>query len=190
MRDIYMDHSATTPVDEAVFEAMVPYYTNRYGNPSSVYSKGREAKRALEKARRQVAALINAESQEIFFTSGGTEADNQAIISYMISNAHRGRHLITSAIEHHAVLDTCEYLHKNGFELTVLPVNKCGLVEPDVLRKALKAETTLVTIMHANNEVGTIQPIKDLAAIAHEAGAAFHTDAVQTVGKILYVLNL
>lgn len=179
-----MDHSATTPVDEAVLEAMIPYYTSQYGNPSSAYSKGRAAKRAMEKAREQVAALINAQSREIFFTSGGTEADNQAIISYMISNSHRGRHMITSAIEHHAVLNTCEYLHKNGFELTVLPVTPTGMVEPDTLKQALKPETMLVSIMHANNEVGTIQPIKELAAIAHEAGAAFHTDAVQTVGKI------
>ena len=184
MREIYMDHSATTPVDEAVFEAMIPYYTHQYGNPSSIYSQGREARKGLEKARQQVAGLINAHPQEIFFTSGGTEADNQAVISYMISNAHRGRHLITSAVEHHAVLAACEYLHKNGFELTVLPVNQSGLVEPDVLKKALTPDTTLVTIMHANNEVGTIQPIKELAAIAHDAGAAFHTDAVQSVGKI------
>jgi len=179
-----MDHSATTPVDEAVLDAMIPFYTSQYGNPSSVYSKGRAAKRALEKAREQVAALINAQPREIFFTSGGTEADNQAIISYMFSNSHRGKHLITSAIEHHAVLDTCEYLQKNGFELTVLPVTPSGMVEPEALKKALKPGTTLVSIMHANNEVGTIQPIKELAAIAHEAGAAFHTDAVQTVGKI------
>jgi len=184
MREIYIDHSATTPVDEAVFEAMIPYYTNQYGNPSTVYSKGRAARRALEKAREQVAALINAHPGEIFFTSGGTEADNQAIVSYMAGNSHRGRHLIISAIEHHAVLDACEYLQKSGFELTELPVTPTGVVEPDTLRKALKPETTLVSIMHANNEVGTIQPIKELAAVAHEAGAAFHTDAVQTVGKI------
>jgi cysteine desulfurase len=134
--------------------------------------------------------LINANPRDIFFTSGGTEADNQAILSYMLSNSNRGRHLITSAIEHHAVLDTCEYLSKNGFDLTVLPVNKDGLVDPDDLKKALKPETTLVTIMHANNEVGTIQPIKELAAIAHEVGAAFHTDAVQTVGKIIVDVNV
>lgn len=184
MRDIYMDHSATTPVDPMVFDAMIPYYTHEYGNPSSVHAKGRAAKRALENARNQVATLINAESREIFFTSGGTEADNQAILSYMLNNVLRGKHLITSAIEHHAVLDTCEFLHKNGFDLTVLPVNSLGLVEPEVLKQALRPDTTLVSIMHANNEIGTVQPIKELAAITHAAGAAFHTDAVQTVGKL------
>jgi len=184
MREIYMDHSATTPVDKAVVEAMIPYYTNEYGNPSSVHAKGRSARKALEKARSQVAALIKADPGEIFFTSGGTEADNQAIVSYMLGNAHRGRHLITSAIEHHAVLDTCEYLQKNGFELTVLPVNSRGMVEVEDLAKAIKPDTTLVTIMHANNEIGTVQPIEELAAITHQAGAAFHTDAVQTAGKL------
>lgn len=184
MREIYMDHSATTPVDEAVFEAMIPFYTSQYGNPSSVYSKGRAARRALEKAREQVAALINAHPREIFFTSGGTEADNQALVSYMMNNSHRGKHLIISSIEHHAVLDTCEYLQKIGFEVTRLPVTPSGLVEPDTLKQALKPGTILVSIMHANNEVGIIQPIKELASIAHEAGAAFHTDAVQTAGKI------
>lgn len=184
-----MDHSATTPVDEAVFEAMIPYFTSQYGNPSSVYSQGRAARKSMEKAREQVAALINAKPREVFFTSGGTEADNQAIISYMISNSHQGRHLITSAIEHHAILDTCEHLEKCGFEVTVLPVTPSGVVEPDALKKALKPDTTLVSIMHANNEVGTIQPIKELAEIAHEAGAAFHTDAVQTVGKIPVDVN-
>lgn len=184
MKEIYMDHSATTPVDREVFEAMIPYYTHEYGNPSSVHAKGRTAKKALEKAREQLASLINATPREVFFTSGGTEADNQAIVSYMLTNAHRGRHLITSAIEHHAVLDTCEHLHKNGFDLTVLPVNSLGLVEPEALRKALRPDTILVTIMHANNEIGTIQPIAELASIAHQGGAAFHTDAVQTVGKL------
>ena len=184
MRDVYMDHSATTPVDPIAFDAMIPYYTHEYGNPSSVHAKGRAAKRALENARNQVAALINADSREIFFTSGGTEADNHAIVSYMLNNVHKGRHLITSAIEHHAVLDTCEVLQKNGFDLTVLPVNSVGLVEPEVLRQALRSDTTLVSIMHANNEIGTVQPIQELAAIAHSAGSAFHTDAVQTVGKL------
>ncbi|MGI6453143.1 MAG: cysteine desulfurase NifS [Syntrophomonadaceae bacterium] len=186
MTEIYMDHSATTPMDEEVLEAMLPYFKGEYGNPSGIYAKGRKAKKALEKARTQVAALLNAAPQEIFFTSGGTEADNLAIISYMLSNVGKGRHLITSAIEHHAVFDTCQYLSKNGFDLTILPVNKNGLVEPDALREALRLrpDTALVTIMHANNEIGTIQPIKELAAIAHEAEAAFHTDAVQTVGKI------
>lgn len=184
MREIYMDHSATTPVDAMVFEAMTPYFTNEYGNPSSIHTKGQAARKAVEKAREQVARLINANPRQVYFTSGGTEADNQAILSYMMNNAHRGKHLITSAIEHHAVLDTCEYLHKSGFEVTVLPVNKYGMVEPAILQKSLRPDTVLVTIMHANNEIGTIQPIEELADIAHEAGAAFHTDAVQSVGKI------
>lgn len=184
MREIYMDHSATTPVDAAVFEAMTPYLTYNYGNPSSIHTRGQAARKAVDQARDQVAALINADPREVFFTSGGTEADNQAILSYMMSNAHLGKHLITSAIEHHAVLDTCEYLQKNGFEVTVLPVDQYGTVEPEVLRQALRPDTTLVTIMFANNEIGTVQPIAELAAIAHEGGAAFHTDAVQAVGKI------
>ncbi|NPV93343.1 MAG: cysteine desulfurase NifS [Firmicutes bacterium] len=184
MRQIYMDHSATTPVDPAVLEAMIPYFTDLYGNPSSLYSKGQAAKRAVEASRRKVASLIGADEREIYFTSGGTEADNQAIAAYMFANADRGRHLITSAVEHHAVLDTCRHLEKAGFELTVLPVDSHGLVEPETLKKAIKPGTTLVTIMHANNEIGTIQPIKELAAVAHGAGVAFHTDAVQTVGKV------
>ena len=184
MKIIYLDHSATTPIDPEVFKAMIPYYTSEYGNPSSLHTKGRAAKKAMEKAREQVAVLLNADSREIFFTSGGTEADNQAVISYMRSNAHKGRHMITSAIEHHAVLDTCKYLQKNGFELTVLPVNSFGLVEPEVLKKELRPDTILVSIMHANNEIGTVQPISILAEITHQAGAAFHTDAVQTFGKL------
>ncbi|MEA4924560.1 MAG: cysteine desulfurase NifS [Syntrophomonadaceae bacterium] len=185
MKSIYMDHSATTPVDPEVFNAMIPYYTDVYGNSSSVHSQGQMAHRAVEKAREQVAALIGASPNEIIFTAGGTEADNQAIITFMTHERQkRGKHIITSAIEHHAVLHTCEYLAKRGFELTVLPVNAYGTVEPDVLREALRPDTALVSIMHANNEIGTIEDIKTLAAITHEAGAAFHTDAVQTVGKI------
>jgi len=185
MKDVYMDHSATTPVDPEVFNAMIPYYTDIYGNSSSVHSQGQKAHRALEQAREQVAALIGASSSEIIFTAGGTEADNQAIITFMThEHQKKGKHIITSAIEHHAVLHTCEFLAKQGFELTVLPVNSYGTIEPDVLRAALRPDTALVSIMHANNEIGTIEDIKTLAAISHEAGAAFHTDAVQTVGKI------
>jgi cysteine desulfurase len=180
-----MDHSATTPVDPEVFNEMIPYYNDRYGNASSVYSLGQNARRAVEKGREQIAQLINASPQEIIFTGGGTEADNQALITYMEANRARGNHLITSAIEHHAILHTCEYLEKHGYEITLLPVGKDGLVDPQVLAQAMKPTTTLVSIMHANNEVGTIQPIKELAAIAHKGGAAFHTDAVQSLGKIL-----
>lgn len=185
MRSVYIDHSATTPVDPLVFEAMKPYYTEIFGNSSSVHSQGQKAHRAVEESREKVAALIGAKTNEIIFTSGGTEADNQAIITYMHNNRTKGNHIITSAIEHHAVLHTCEFLAKQGFELTVLPVNSYGEVEPDTLREAIRpGATALVSIMHANNEIGTIEPIKELAAIAHEAGAIFHTDAVQTVGKI------
>jgi len=184
MQSIYLDHSATTPLDRQVFEAMVPYFTEIYGNAASVHSQGRQASRAVEQAREQVAALIGAAPEEIIFTSGGTEADNQAIITYLQANRQKGRHLITSAIEHHAVLHTYDWLAKQGYEITVLPVNPQGVVEPDTLSKALRFDTALVSIMHANNEVGTLEPIAELAALAHEAGAAFHTDAVQTVGKI------
>ncbi|HPT70155.1 MAG TPA: cysteine desulfurase NifS [Syntrophomonas sp.] len=179
-----MDHSATTPVDPEVFNEMIPYFTDRYGNASSIHLFGQDARRAVDKARAQVAHLINAEPQEIIFTSGGTEADNQAIVSYMIANQNKGNHLITSAIEHHAVLETCEHLAKQGFELTVLPVTPQGIVEADLLQKALKPSSRLVSIMHANNEVGTIQDIKELASISHAAGAVFHTDAVQSMGKL------
>lgn len=185
MKAVYMDHSATTPVDPDVFNAMIPYYTDIYGNASSVHSQGQRAHRAVEQAREQVATLIGASPGEIIFTAGGTEADNQAIVTFMAhEHQKKGKHIITSAIEHHAVLHTCEYLAKQGFELTVLPVNSYGTVEPDTLREALRPDTALVSIMHANNEIGTVEDIKTLAAITHEAGAAFHTDAVQTVGKI------
>ncbi|MCE5346896.1 MAG: cysteine desulfurase NifS [Bacteroidales bacterium] len=184
MRTVYMDHSATTPVDPEVFNEMIPFYMDQFGNASSVYSLGQNARRAVEKAREQVAELINASPKEIVFTSGGTEADNLALITYMQVNHSRGNHLITSSIEHHAILHTCEYLEKQGFEITILPVNNYGLVELNDLEKAMKPNTTLVSIMHANNEVGTIQPIKELADIAHQGGAAFHTDAVQSLGKI------
>ncbi len=185
MKSIYMDHSATTPVDPEVFQAMIPYYTEIYGNSSSIHSQGQRAHQALEEAREQVASLIGASPAEIIFTAGGTEANNQALIAFMNHEQQKkGKHIITSAIEHHAILHTCEYLSKNGFDLTILPVNAEGLVEPDTLKKALRTDTALVSIMHANNEIGTVQDIKTLAAISHEAGAAFHTDAVQSVGKI------
>ncbi len=183
-RPIYMDHSATTPVDPEVFKEMIPYFIDSFGNASSIHLYGQNARRAVDKARAQVAKLINASPQEIIFTSGGTEADNQAIVSYMLANQAKGNHIITSAIEHHAVLETCEHLAKQGFELSVLPVTAEGIVESQILQEALKPSSRLVSIMHANNEVGTIQDIKELAAISHAAGAAFHTDAVQSLGKL------
>lgn len=189
MKSIYLDHSATTPLDPEVLEAMMPYFTDIYGNSSSVHSQGQQAARALEEAREKVAALLGAKPTELIFTSGGTEANNQAIITYMLNNRGKGNHIITSAVEHHAVLHTCQFLAKQGFELTVLPVNSYGEVEPDTIREALRPDTALVSIMHANNEIGTIEPIKELAAIAHEAGAVFHTDAVQTAGKIPVNVN-
>lgn len=183
---IYCDNAATRPVSPAVLEAMLPYLKDHYGNASSIYSIGREAKRALEGARAQVAAGIGGGTAEIYFTGSGTEADNWALRSAMgVMKATKGKnHLITSNIEHHAVLHTAEYLEKNGFEVTYLPVNAEGYLEPQQLKEALRPTTALVSIMYANNEIGTIQPIKELAAICKEAGVLFHTDAVQAVGNL------
>jgi len=184
MRRIYLDHSATTPVDLEVANLMMTYYTEKYGNPSSVHGFGREAKQALEEARRQVAELIGATPQEITFTSGGTEADNLAILGTAEAMRKKGKHLITSSIEHHAVLETCEYLEKNGFELTVIPVDAEGVVSVEDVRKAVRPDTILISIMHANNEVGAIQPIVEIGNLAKELGITFHVDAVQSLGKI------
>lgn len=184
MKTIYMDHSATTPVDPEVFDAMRPFFSESYGNASSIHLYGQNARRAVETAREQVAKLIHASPQEIVFTSGGTEADKQAIVSYASENGSRGKHVITSAIEHHAVLETCMHLAGQGLDLTILPVTPEGIVKTEVLQGALKPESILVSVMHANNEVGTIQDIEKLASVSHAAGAVFHTDAVQTLGKI------
>jgi|LFRM01.2.fsa_nt_gb cysteine desulfurase len=184
MQRIYLDHSATTPVRPEVAEIMMEYMTNKFGNPSSVHSFGREAKEALENARSQVAALIKAQPEEITFTSGGTEADNLAIIGTALKYADKGKHIITSAVEHHAVLHACEHLEKMGFDLTVLPVDEYGIVRMDDLRQAIRDDTILITIMHANNEVGSIQPVAEIGRLAKEKGILFHTDAVQSLGKI------
>ncbi|MDA8227264.1 MAG: cysteine desulfurase NifS [Desulfitobacterium hafniense] len=184
MRRVYMDHSATTPVDPEVAKLLMSYYTERYGNPSSVHSFGREVKDALEQARQQVAELIGAEPSEITFTSGGTEADNMAVLGTAEIMRKKGKHLITSAIEHHAVLETCEYLAKNGFELTIIPVNEEGIVSVEDVAKAIRPDTILISIMHANNEVGSIQPIAEIGKLAREKGIVFHVDAVQSLGKI------
>ena len=184
MKKVYFDHSATTPVHPEVLEAMLPYLKEIYGNASSIHSFGREAKQALELAREKAAALINAEKVEILFTSGGTESDNWAIKGVAEANKLRGNHIITSAIEHHAVLETCEYLEKRGFEVTYLPVDEYGIVSPASLQQAMRDTTILVSVMHANNEIGTVQDIAALAAIAHEKNAYFHTDAVQTAGHL------
>jgi cysteine desulfurase len=193
MNRIYLDYAATTPADPAVVEAMRPYFSQQYGNPSSIHQFGQETKAAVEKARGQVAALIGAAKlEEIVFTSGGTEADNHALEGVAFANEAKGNHIITSAIEHHAVLHCCEFLKKRGFEVTVLPVDENGLVDPEAVAKAITDKTILVSIMHANNEIGTIEPIADIAkaiAVASSKGQVarkiyFHTDAVQTAGHL------
>ena len=181
---IYMDHSATSPVDPEVFEAMKPYFINSFGNASTLYSLGREAKNAIEAARQEVATIIGAEPKEIIFTSGGTESDNIAILGTARKLKNKGKHIITSDIEHPAVDETCKYLEKNGYTVTYLPVYEEGIVRVKDLEDAITDETILITIMHANNEIGTIQPIVEIGKIANEKGIYFHTDAVQTVGKI------
>ena len=184
-RFVYADNAATTPVTPAVLEAMTPWLMENYGNPNSIYSIGRAARTAVEKARRQVAAALNAEPGEIYFTSCGTESDNWAVKGSMRRWAAKGKkHLITAVFEHHAILHSAKALEKEGFEVTYLPVTAEGLVDPAELEKAIREDTALVSIMLANNEIGTVQPIARLAAIAHAHGAWFHTDAVQAVGHI------
>ena len=182
----YFDYAATTPVDERVLEAMLPYFSEKFGNANSLYALGRDAYRAVEEARESVARSINAERpDEVIFTGGGTEGDNAALIGILTKLAPKGdAHLIVSAFEHHAILEPAEWLEKQGYELTVLKPREDGHIHPDDLRAAMKPNTKLVSIMHANNEIGTINPIKELAAVAHEGGALFHTDAAQTLGKI------
>ncbi len=182
----YFDYAATTPVDERVLEAMLPYFSEKFGNANSLYALGREAYRAVESARESVAKSINAERpDEIIFTAGGTEGDNAVLYGIMTKLAPEGgAHLIVSAFEHHAILEPAEWLAKQGYELTVLKPREDGHIHPEDLRAALQPNTKLVSIMHANNEIGTINPIKELAAVAHEGGALFHTDAAQTLGKI------
>ncbi|WP_169710446.1 cysteine desulfurase NifS [Natranaerobius trueperi] len=181
---IYLDHGATTPIRSEVFEEMTPYLQGNFGNPSSIHSFGRDARKAVEDAREQVGQAIGAYSDEILFTSGGTEADNLAIQGVAEKLKDKGKHIITSQIEHHAVLDTCEAMEKKGYEVTYLPVDNNGLLDPNNLKEAIRKDTILITIMHANNEVGTIQPIAELAKIAKEHDIVFHSDAVQTVGSI------
>jgi cysteine desulfurase NifS/selenium donor protein len=181
---IYLDYNATTPIAKEVADAMAPYLYGNFGNPSSTHPYGVQAKLAIENARKQVADAINCQPHEILFTSGGTESNNIAIRGFALANQHKGRHIITSSVEHPAVLEVCRYLENQGFKLTVLPVDPYGRVDPKDLQDALTEDTLLVSVMHANNEVGTIQPIRELADLAHEAGAVFHTDAAQTLGKI------
>lgn len=182
MSDIYLDHAATTPLRPEVLEAMLPYLSLEFGNPSSVYGAGRRGHQALDHARDTVSRLLRAKSEEIIFTSGGSEGANLAIKGVAWAYQNKGKHIITSAIEHHAVLDTVLWLKQKGFEATILPVDADGLVSPKQVQAALRDDTILVSIMHANNEVGTLQPISEIGAIVREHGAFFHTDAVQTAG--------
>ena len=187
---IYMDNAATTAVRKEVLDAMLPYFMEHYGNPSSIHSVGRDAKRAVEAARRQVAAALNAQPQEIYFTAGGSESDNWALRSATEMLAKKGKHIITSSIEHHAVLHTCEYLEKHrGYRITYLPVDEYGRVNPADVQKAIAEDTVLISVMAANNEIGTLQPIAEIGKIAREAGVLFHTDAVQAVGAIPLDVN-
>lgn len=185
MKGVYLDYNATTPTAPEVVEAMAPYWNEVYGNAASVHRFGQEARGPVNRARMKVAELLGAASaDEIIFTAGGSESDNLAIKGVAYARRDRGRHIITSAVEHPAVLAPCEWLADEGWDVTFLPVDACGVVEPDALAAALRDDTVLVSIMHANNEIGTIQPIKELARLAHDRGALFHTDAVQTAGKI------
>ena len=183
-RTVYMDHSATTYVKQEVLDAMIPYYAEHFGNPSSIYSIAKNSKRAIDTARIQVATALGAEPDEIYFTSCGSESDNWAIKGIAYANRKKGNHIITSKIEHHAVIHPCEYLEKEGFVVTYLPVDKYGLVDPAELERAITDKTILVTIMYANNEIGTIEPIAELGAIARKHKIPFHTDAVQAIGHV------
>ena len=183
-RRVYMDHAATTYTKKEVLEEMLPFFTEKYGNPSSVHSFGREARKAVDLARERTAKAFNASTDEIYFTGGGSEADNWAIKGIALANRQRGNHIITTSIEHHAVLHTCQYLEKMGFEVTYLPVDQYGLVDPEDVKRAITDRTILISVMFANNEIGTIQPVKEIGRIAREHGIYFHTDAVQAVGHL------
>jgi cysteine desulfurase len=181
---IYLDHASTTPADPDVVAAMLPWYTEGFANPSTVYSLGLSAANAVQQSRESIAGIIGAGPEEIYFTSGGTESDNWAILGTVEAHQKKGRHVVTSVIEHHAVLETIEFLEKRDFEVTWIPVDRAGLVDPEDVRRAIRPDTILVSIMHANNEIGTIQPIADIGSMTREAGVLFHVDAVQTAGKL------
>jgi len=191
---VYLDYNATTPVDQSVLAAMVPYFAENFGNAGSIHSSGQRARSAVDAARESVAALLGAKSGEIVFTSGGTEADNLAIFGIVGSasspeHAAQKKHVITTAIEHHAVLNACEELVRRGVDVTFVPVSSSGVVDPADIRRALRPETLLVTVMHANNELGTVQPIEEIGQIAKEANVYFHCDAVQSAGKLPLDVN-
>jgi cysteine desulfurase len=176
---IYLDHAATSPLRREVLEAMLPYLTEHHGNPSSIHASGRRARQGLDDAREEIAGLLGAKPREIIFTSGGTEADNLALKGVAWAGSARGRHIVTSSVEHKAVMSTCAWLERHGFEVTYLPVDGTGRVDPDEVAAAIRETTTLVSVMAANNEVGTLQPVAEIGAICRERGVAFHTDAVQ-----------
>jgi len=184
VKRIYLDHAATTPTHPQVVKAMLPYFADAFGNPSSIHSYGQEAKGAVDEARIKLAELIGAGSEEIVFTSGGTEADNYALKGVAYANEQKGNHIITTPIEHHAVTEACRFLEKRGFKVTYLPVDRYGLVDPQDVKRAITDKTILISVMHASNEVGTIEPVGEIGKIAREAGVYFHSDAVQTVGHI------
>lgn len=184
-----MDHSATTPVHPVVLDTMLPFFTKHFGNASSVHSFGRDAKNAIEESREKIADFIGAQPNEIIFTSGGTESDNFAIEGVAFENSKKGNHIITSVIEHHAVLNTCKHLESHGFQVSYISVDEHGIIDLDHLRSAIRDDTILITIMHVNNEIGTIEPLKEIGTIAKENGIIFHTDAVQSIGKIPVNVN-
>ena len=184
MKRIYLDHAATTPMDAEVLKAMLPFLSDAFGNPSSIHSFGQETRAFVEEARDKIASLIGAREEEIVFTGGGTEADNFAIKGVAFANEGKGYHIITTSIEHHAVMESCKFLERRGFRITYLPVGIDGLVDPQDVKKAITDRTILISVMHANNEVGTIEPLAEISKIAQEEGIYFHTDAVQTVGHI------
>lgn len=184
MDRIYLDNAATTAVSQPVMEAMLPYYMQVYGNPSSVHSTGRDAKKAVERARRQVASALGCSAQEIYFTAGGSESDNWALKGAAFAHQEKGRHIITTQIEHHAILHTCQWLETQGWQVTYLPVDADGFVTAQQVENALRPDTVLVSVMAANNEIGTLEPVAEIGALCHERGVLFHTDAVQAVGAI------
>jgi len=188
-KQIYLDYNATTPIAPEVAEEMLPYIHSHFGNPSSSYDIGRHNREAIEKARMQVTGLLGAKPEEIIFTGGSTESNNHAIRGAVFANQQKGKHIITSAVEHPAVTEVCSYLEKQGYEITRLPVDSFGNVNPEDVEKTIRPDTVLITIMHANNEVGTIQPIKEIGEIAKKHGVLFHTDAAQSVGKITTDVN-
>ncbi len=184
MKRIYLDYAATTPCDPQVIKAMEPYFFDKFGNPSSIHTEGQEAKQAIEDARERLASFLGAKPEEIIFTSGGTESNNFAVQGVSYAQANKGNHIITSGIEHHAITEPCKFLEKRGFKVTYIGVDKYGLVSPEDIKKAITDKTILVSVMHANNEIGTIQPIAEIGKIVRGSGICFHTDAVQTVGHI------